>query len=70
MKISRQRYSDVLNELDKLLPYKLITNNIGRPVSLIQREQLNRNFSGFLNAINYIRQVAIIRNDSSAPSNT
>lgn len=70
MKISRQRYSDVLNELDKLLPYKLITNNIGRPVSLIQREQLSRNFSGFLNAINYIRQVTIVRNDSSAPSNT
>lgn len=70
MKISRQRYSDVLNELDKLLPYALITNNIGRPVSLIQREQLSRNSSGFLNAINYIRQVAIVRNDSSAPRNT
>ncbi|EXK83049.1 hypothetical protein FOQG_12718 [Fusarium oxysporum f. sp. raphani 54005] len=68
--MNRQRYSDILNELDKLLPYKLITNNIGRPVSLIQREQLSRNFSGFLTAINCIRQVAIVRNDSSAPSNT
>ncbi|EXA35565.1 hypothetical protein FOVG_13617 [Fusarium oxysporum f. sp. pisi HDV247] len=68
--MNRQRYKDILNELDKLLPYKLITNNIGCPVSLIQREQLSRNSSGFLTAINCIRQVAIVRNDSSAPSNT